>query len=137
MEELTSADKTCPKFSLAGETRSAKCVSVYDGDTAQFVFEPFPATQLYRFSCRMIGYNSAELKNYKGKSAEETDEAVKARDALSGKILGKCATLEFGDFDKYGRPLVDVHVDGEHINKWMVDNNFGVKYTGRGEKKWK
>lgn len=130
--ELINATSNTPKFTLSG-TVQAKCVSVYDGDTASFVFRIAPTLPLYKFSCRMIGYNSAEIR---GGSEEEKKKAVESKNALSEKILNKIVTLQIGEFDKYGRPLVIVTCDGVNINQWMLTNNYGKTYNGRGEKQW-
>lgn len=131
-ELLASSIKT-PKYSLDGTLVHAKCVKVYDGDTAQFVFRTDPGKPLYRYSCRMRGYNSAEIK---GGSAEEKAKAVLSRDALAGLILDRVVKISLGDFDKYGRPLVTVNVDGVNVNEWMVEGGHGKPYTGAGEKVW-
>jgi endonuclease YncB( thermonuclease family) len=131
--QLLAADKKTPKFTLCGQVVQAKCVDVYDGDTAQFVFRLEMNHPLYRYSCRMTGYNSAEIK---GQSVEEKEKAKIARDALKGLILGRVVTLNIGKFDKYGRPLVSVLVDGQDVNAWMISGGYGAPYTGKGEKKW-
>lgn len=124
---------TVPKFSLAQNNVPAKCVKVYDGDTAQFVFAPFEGGKSFRFSCRMKNYNSAELRTH---DAEEKQIAIRARDALIEMILGKQVSLNIYDFDKYGRPLVDVYVDGVYINDKMISTGHGKKYDGRGKKEY-
>jgi endonuclease YncB( thermonuclease family) len=132
MTELINADKKTPKFSIA-QTCDAKCVSVYDGDTAQFVFRAYANAPYQRFSCRMLGYNSAEIKT---SDLVEKEQALRSRDALAGKILNKIVQITVSDFDKYGRPLVTVQSDGIDINQWMVNHGHGQPYTGAGEKKW-
>lgn len=129
-KELESATNTTPTFTIAGEYM-AKCVKVYDGDTATFVFRPFGI--LFKFSCRMLGYNSAEIR---GGSEEEHKRAVAAKEALESMILGKIVKLEVGNMDKYGRPLVNVFLDDQNINQWMIKNKYGVEYKGKGEKLW-
>ncbi len=131
--ELLNADKSVPKYSLAGRTVYAKCVSVYDGDTAQFVFRPSPKQRLCRYSCRMIGYNSAEIRG--GSEAEKTQAQI-CKKALSDMILNKIVTLDLGEFDKYGRPLVTVHLGDIDVNKWMVEHDYGKLYMGKGAKEW-
>lgn len=131
--ELANADKKVPKYTLAGLTVQAKCVSVYDGDTAQFVFRTSLGQHLYRYSCRMIGYNSAEIR---GGSAAESTQAQISKRALSDMILGKIVILDLGEFDKYGRPLVAVRLGDLDVNKWMIDHGYGKLYTGRGAKTW-
>lgn len=139
---LAAATAKTRKFTLNGVKCDAKCVSVYDGDTAQMVFEPFAGMGLYRFSCRFAGYNSAEIK---GSTAEEKTAAKAARDALAGMILDKIVHLSIGEFDKYGRPLVEVTCDytagalsnhAINVNKWMLENGHGKPYTGAGDKEW-
>lgn len=122
-----------PKFTLANREYTATCVKVYDGDTAHFTFEPFAGAGVFRFICRMTGYNSAEIK---GGSEEEHRAAVKARDALAGRILNKEVRLVAGNFDKYGRPLVNVFLDNENINEWMLRSGNGKPYAGCGQKNW-
>jgi endonuclease YncB( thermonuclease family) len=148
--ELLNSDKKAPRFSLAGLTVSAKCVDVYDGDTAQFNFRiPWGSigrcgnahddiiagsvSGVIRYSCRFLDYNCAEIKT---KDPAEKEAAVIARDVLRGKILGKMVTLRLGEFDKYGRPLVHVLCGGEDINKYMLDSGYGKPYCGAGEKQW-
>jgi len=130
---LAGATYKTPTFNLNGMECDAKCVKVYDGDTATFVFEPFAGVGLFKFSCRMLGYNSAEMRS---KSAAEVASAYKSQIALSEKIMNKVVRLQVGKFDKYGRPLVIVYADGLNLNEWMIANKYGEPYTGAGEKKW-
>lgn len=132
---LERASMDTPKFTFAG-VYAAKCVKVYDGDTIQVVF-CFAGT-LSRFSIRMYGYNSAEIKSH---DAEEKAAAVAARDALASLILGKIVDLEVLGEDKYGRLLGEVSCAdsaGEkiNVNKWMLKEGHGKEYYGEGEKNW-
>lgn len=121
-----------PKFQFTGNTVVAKCVKVYDGDSATFVFIPPGMSQPFRFSCRMLGYNSAELRT---KCNLEKSKAIAARDYLSNIILNKIVTLKLGPFDKYGRILVDVYYPNKrHINTEMVNKGYGAPYDGTGPK---
>lgn len=131
--ELVGADVSVPKFSFAGRQFTAKCVKVYDGDTAHFVFRPHDGAALARYICRFSGYNSAEIK---GSFEAEKKKALEVRDALREKILHKVVRLTAGDFDMYGRVLVVVELDGENINQWMLDNDYGKPYDGKGAKIW-
>lgn len=117
------------KFTLSG-TYEAKCIKVYDGDTAHFAFKVFG--DYYKFKCRMAGYNSAELKS---KDPVEKEAGTAARDFLSNLICGKMVKLEVGDFDKYGRLLVNVWLDNVHVNSLMIQDH-GKKYNGHDEKEW-
>jgi len=130
-QELSNATKKIPKFSLEGKTVLAKVVDCYDGDTIQAVFRISCEQPLYRYSCRMVGYDCAEIR---GKTQEEKDKAKLARDRLKELVLDKIVTIELGAFDKYGRLLVKVVCNGININQVMMDENHGVKYDGKGDK---
>jgi micrococcal nuclease len=131
--DLLNANAKTPKFTFKGTKCSAKCVHVYDGDTAHFVFRPFPQAEPRRFVCRMLGYNSAEIH---GSTTEEKLKAIESREALSRMILGEVVTLDLDAYDKYGRILATVYHDNVNINRWMVDNGHGKEYFGKGEKLW-
>lgn len=132
---LAAATPKTRLFTLRGIKCDAKCVGVHDGDTAQMVFEPFPGIGLHRFSCRFAGYNSAEVCG-SGVTVEEKRAGAAARDALAGQILDKIVQLTLGDFDKYGRVLVEVCLNGVNVNQWMLENGHGKPYTGAGAKSW-
>ena len=63
-----------------------KVVKVYDGDTITIAsYLPIPNSPLYRFSVRLNGIDTPEIK---GKTREEKDLALVAKNALSEMILG-------------------------------------------------
>ena len=66
----------------------------------------------------------------KGHSEEEKQVAKNVRDILCDKILHCVVFLKNVQTDKYGRILADVYLDDLHINKWLIDNKFAVKYDG-------
>jgi endonuclease YncB( thermonuclease family) len=131
--ELINASAKTPKFTLKGNRLRAKCVKVYDGDTGHFVFRLRADQPLYRYNCRFLGYDTAEMKDA---SVEKRDTAKKAKEALAGRILDKIVELEFYDTDKYGRQLVICYENGANVNKWMCDEGHGREYFGKGEKPW-
>ena len=134
VERLHTCDIKTPKWSFKGRKVKAKCVKVYDGDTATFVFIPFRGGDPHCFSCRFLGYDSPEIKS---KDSAEKEAATKARDYLSSLILHKIIDLELNDFDKYGRILVNVYLpDGKHINSHMLEMGYGRPYQGTGLKFW-
>lgn len=103
-------------------------VKVYDGDTITIVSAlPFEESEYYRFSIRLLGIDSAEIK---GKSEAEKAVAIKARDALSAKILNHTITLRNVTTEKYGRLLANIYLDGEWINDWMLKNGHAIVYDG-------
>ena len=132
INKLKTANNSIPLFSLNNHKYKAKVVNVYDGDTIKVVIL-FHNT-LTRFSLRMTGYDSPELRT---KNQDEKAAAIKARDALSSKINNKIIDLHCGKFDKYGRLLGTVYLKNLNINQWMIDNNYGYEYDGGTKQKFK
>jgi micrococcal nuclease len=108
----------------------AEVIKVYDGDTITIGFF-YPGSETpdrpYRMSVRLLGIDTPEMK---GKSPEEKAKAKQAQSFLSSQILGKKVKLTDVALEKYGRLLANVHCDGVHINKLMIDNNYAVSYDG-------
>ena len=106
---------------------SGYVIKVYDGDTITIGFF-YPGSETpYRMSVRLLGIDTPEIK---GKSPEEKAKAKLAQKFLSSQILGKMVTLTEVALEKYGRLLANVHCDGVHMNKLMIDNNYAVAYDG-------
>ena len=132
INKLKAADNSIPLFSLNNQKYKAKVVNVYDGDTIKVVI--LFNNKLTRFSLRMTGYDSPELRT---KNQNEKAAAIKARDALSSKINNKIIDLHCGKFDKYGRLLGTVYLKNLNINQWMIDNNYGYEYDGGTKQQFK
>lgn len=120
------------KFSLEGKEYDAKIVSVYDGDTVNAVF--YFNNDLHRWSCRLDGIDTPELRTTNDK---EKEMGVMVRNELRKKILNKVVKLKCKEFDKYGRLLVDIYYNDININEWLIDNKYAVKYTGGKRQEWK
>lgn len=152
---LTEATRSIPEFSLNGKVIPAKVVDCYDGDTFYAVIEL--EGKLWKFNCRMNGYDTPEMKPPKNKVGREIEKAkaLKAKQALLTQICSgvdlthdltnsemslaidnnkKIVTLICKEFDKYGRLLVEVVDDASSpqktVNDWMVEQGYGYKYTG-------
>ena len=128
-------EKTLNYFSLNKQViNEAYICSVYDGDTITAVF-PFPGTTMnYKWKCRLSGIDTPEIRT---KCMEEKCKAKEVRDILRAKILNKNVRLECGPMDKYGRILVDVIINNENVNKWLIENNYAYEYYGKTKKKFK
>jgi micrococcal nuclease len=110
------------------QIRFAKVVKVYDGDTITVAAKlPFIDSPIYRFSVRLNGIDSPEIK---GTTEKERKLAVQSRNVLYNMIFGKIIELKNNGKEKYGRLLADIYYNDMHVNKWMVDNNYAVKYDG-------
>lgn len=109
-----------------------KVIKVYDGDTITIASKlEFEKSPVYRFSVRLAGIDSPEMK---AKTNVEKMLAVKSQTALSNMLMNQKIRLENVTIEKYGRLLADVYYDDIHVNQWMVDNKFAVIYDG-GKKK--
>lgn len=105
-----------------------KVVKVYDGDTITIASKlPYDQSPVYRFSVRMLGIDTPEIK---GSSPKEKFLAKQARDALSAMILGKIVYLKDVGTEKYGRLLATVYYEETNLNQWMIDKKYAVPYDG-------
>ena len=109
-------------------TNNGHVIKVYDGDTITIATKlPFNGSPLYRFSVRLNGIDSPEIK---GKTEEEKLVAKKSQKALEDLIFNKTIHLKNVSTEKYGRVLADVYLDDLHVNKWLLDGGYAVKYDG-------
>lgn len=144
--KLRHAEKT-QKFTYKGMTVKAKMVDIYDGDTLTLVFRY--RGQLQQHSCRMMGYDSPEMKPAKNKPNREAEiQAAKAAKEALKELLERhqIVTAKCHQFDKYGRILVTLMVPTRSglfgrccsedmvVNQWMIDQGHGYVYDG-GTKK--
>jgi micrococcal nuclease len=109
------------------EFSKCKVIKVYDGDTITVATFLKGQKQCYRFSVRLRGIDSPEIKTH---NLDEKKAAINSRDKLYEKILNEIIYLENIGTEKYGRLLADVMFKGENINKWMLDNNLAIAYDG-------
>lgn len=123
-------NKVYNHFSLSGKQKWAEVVDVYDGDTIKVIMK-FRGV-IDRWTVRMNGYDSPEMKPLlSDPNRDEIKEKAKiAKNALIEKIGNKPVYMKIYNFDKYGRLLADLFIDGENINRWMIDNGYGYVYDG-------
>ena len=109
-------------------------IKVYDGDTITIVSKlPYDGSPLYRFSVRLAGIDCAEIK---GKTEKEKVLAQEAKNALQSLILHKVVALKNLKTEKYGRILADVYIGELHVNQWLLDKKYAVKYLGGTKSEW-
>lgn len=105
-----------------------RVIKVYDGDTITVAScIPESKTKIYKFSIRLRGIDSPEIK---GSSIVEKQRAFASRDALQAKIMYKYVDIRNVSIEKYGRLLADVYIDSICINEWMIENDLAVTYDG-------
>jgi endonuclease YncB( thermonuclease family) len=108
-----------------------KVVKVYDADTItvanRISVGESQSDEIYRFQVRLNGIDSPEIKS---KNATTKALAKQSRDVLSEMIFGKTVELRNVQLEKYGRLLADVYLGELHLNEWLVENKYAVRYDG-------
>ena len=135
MVDWNSIDNKINQFTFEGRKCEGKVVSVYDGDTVKIVI---PLTdkepdRLYRWNCRLINVDTPEIRT---RNKKEKEFGKQVRDFLKEKILDKVVTVSCLDFDKYGRLLVELFINDESINNWLIDKGYAKKYDGGKKSPW-
>ena len=138
-------------------TLSGKVVEMYDADTCKIAL-PLQNT-FYKFTCRLNGIDTPEIKPRKDKPNREQEIiwAKKARNELLGLVCDtkidnleikkeeiinmlqnnrKLVSVKCLEFDKYGRLLVNLFNknDTKSFNDILVEKQLAVNYDG-GTKK--
>ena len=109
-------------------------LKVYDGDTITIASKlPFENSPIYRFSVRLAGIDTPEIK---GKTEKEKNTAKDAKNKLETMIMGKQILLKNVNTEKYGRILADIYLEDIHINKWMIEQNLAIEYDGGKKTSW-
>ena len=104
-----------------------KVIKVYDGDTITIATRLPGNTSVYRFSVRLDGIDTPEIKT---KNPREHERAVFVRDQLHSLVYGKIVLLKNLSIEKYGRILADVYLDDLNVNEYMVDKKYANVYDG-------
>ena len=127
-------DNDTPIFTLNNRLIKGKCVDVYDGDTIKLVLSiSLDEDKLYKWNCRINRVDTPELRT---KNKLEKEMGYTVRDKLREKIFNKIVTVNCDTFDKYGRLLVEIEIDGENISDWLIKNEYAFKYDGGTKKLW-
>ena len=98
---------------------------VYDGDTIWADIDLGFYTWKKDEHLRLLGINAPEVRGI------ERPQGLVARDALAARIMGKEVIIrtEKDSRGKYGRFLAWIWLDGENINRWMVEQGYATAYT--------
>jgi endonuclease YncB( thermonuclease family) len=128
-------NKKTDKFSLKGYRTYAKCVYVYDGDTVHIVFRIPNSDECYKWIIRLIGIDTPEIKS---KNANEKKKANEACEYLRNLILNKLIIVECLEFDKYGRLLGNLFLEGDSVSlsQKMISAGFAKPYDGGHKEGW-
>jgi micrococcal nuclease len=117
---------TVKPWTFIGQTKKAKVIDVYDGDTCTIAM--WIGFQKYSFKMRLFGIDTPELRT---KNAAEKEAGYKAKDHLSSLILGKKVKIVFADKEeKFGRLLGTIYLGGKNINQMMITSGHAKEYFG-------
>ena len=139
--ELSNFTKENTKLmSLEGKVYTAKIVYIYDGDTMHVVFKEFG--EFYRWNCRISGVDTPELRT---KNDAEKAMGYKVRDHLRKDLMDKVVKIKCGEFDKYGRLLIDVYMpewtldnpdEPKMLSEWLIEHKYAYAYGGGTKQSW-
>ena len=124
-QQLTVNDIETAKPFVAPIEPYGTVVKVYDGDTITVVAKlQLQGSPYYKFSIRLAGIDTPEIRG------ANREAAIEARDALANKIMHKKVEITNVKTEKYGRLLADIHIDGLHINQWLINEGYAKPYFG-------
>lgn len=109
----------------------ARLVKVVDGDTYDLDIDlGFHIHVIQR--CRLLGYNTAELRS---PDIAERNAAVLAVRRVEALLADRDLTIctEFDGTDKYGRVLAAVYVGIEELGQLLYREGLAVPYDGVGK----
>jgi endonuclease YncB( thermonuclease family) len=137
ISELERIDpKTVPKVPFHNQVIYAKIEEVYDGDTVKIIvlFGDMPV----RFSLRILGIDTPEIKQGVGRLPEERQAAVKVRDYVKSLFPSNLAKICIRDWDKFGgRVLGDLYLQtGESVSDILIHGGWARPYQGEKKKEW-
>lgn len=115
-------NENTPKFSLNGKVVTGKVVRVVDGDTVYVAFKCMK--KYYKFNCRILGIDTPEMHKH-------GELAVMAKQATINFCLDKICTVKCGEFDNFGRLLVEVFVGNENLADYLVKKKLAKVYDGK------
>lgn len=117
---------TIKPWTFIGQTRKAKVIEIYDGDSCTIAM--WVGFQRYSFKLRLFGIDTPELRT---KNTAEKEAGYKAKDYLCGLILGKKVNIVFAEKEeKFGRLLGTIYLKGKNINQMMVTAGHAKEYFG-------
>jgi len=105
-----------------------RVIKVYDGDTITVAAQLMG--QLYRFSVRIKGVDTPEMK---GGGKLEKQAAKLVQKQLASQIMNTNVVLKNVELEKYGRLLADVYFGPDHasdVKTWLLENNLALPYNG-------
>ena len=125
-DDIQWEDTTVFTFPIEG----GRVIKVYDGDTITIASKlPIKNSPIYRFSVRLNGIDTPEMKGSNITDDEKT-AANQTKEFVTNLILNKYVRLENVQNEKYGRILADVYIGNTHLNELLIKERYAVVYNG-------
>ena len=125
-DDIHWEDTTVFTFPIQG----GRVIKVYDGDTITIASKlPIKKSPIYRFSVRLNGIDTPEMKGT-GVTDDEKTAANQTKEFVTNLILNKYVRLENVENEKYGRILADVYIGNTHLNELLIKERYAVLYNG-------
>ena len=107
-------------FNVSAETINAKVIRVLDGDTIDVVTLP----------ANVLTYESPIRIRFANIDAPEKSQAygMQSRSVLAAAIEDKRVDIDITAHDKYGRAIGTVILNGQNINRYMVESGSAWVY---------
>lgn len=138
IERLQNLDCSVVKrFSFDGLSTLARVINIYDPDTITIAFEH--NQEVIKINVRLEGIDAPELKS---SNEAESHACVIGAKRLEELIGDKVIRVEFGKFDKYGRPMVRLYTlepleeSLTCINEYLLKYQYVREYSGEKKVKW-
>jgi len=128
LDNLTEPIKLKDTIPFVHPVDKGQVVKVYDGDTITIASKlPYAESPIYRFSVRLNGIDTPEIKS-SNKNEKECAQIVKK--LVTELVMDKVITLRNVQSEKYGRILADVYIGDLHLNKYLIEKRLAIGYDG-------
>lgn len=112
----------------------SKVISVYDGDTFRVNIDSLPPIIGQNIAIRVNDIDTPEIR---GKCQKEKELAINARDFVRS-LLSKAKVIKLTNIarGKYFRIVANVLIDGDSLEKQILDKKLAYSYDGGKKLGW-
>mgnify|MGYP001571417942 CR=1 FL=1 len=139
-----------PFHGFSGQTLQAKVVDVYDGDSLTLAMLDPPRL----FKCRVSGVDTPEMRPSRSAPHREQHVAAafRARNRVAQLVTDvetdptarkldlsdntRLVSVRCGEFDKYGRLLVDIELGDASLSETLIREGLAHAYGGGTKPTW-
>ena len=119
---------TIPFFSHIDYIGHCLCIDILDTNQYVVVF-PFNNKQ-YKWICKLKNINMPSIHS---QNLYEKKYAMTIFEIIKNKLYNKNFNIRCHDFHLYSKSStlilnIDIYIDNESFNDWVIDNNYGVTF---------